>query len=322
MTDGISPALSVIIPTYRRLDTLPRVLAEVERQAALVPGGAEIVVCDDSSQDGTKEFLNRFAHETRCALNWLSLERNRGPAAARNAALARARGSAVLIIGDDIVPASGLLACHAAWHTTHPEETAGLLGFCTWPTELAADPFLRWLEHGGRRYFFNYRDIPTNRPISGMYFYTCNVSCKRQLLERVGGFDESFPFASHEDLELGMRLENAGLRLWFDRAALAHHWHRLTFNGTLRRIYRMGYSSVNFWKRVSDPAGPLKRCARGALTTLCGINAVKRTLIALSTSSTNPPRILWSFVLMLAYWHGVADGRKGRVDAALAGGAR
>ena len=317
-----SPKLSVLIPTHRRLDTLPRVLEEVLRQAASIPGGAEVVVCDDASGDDTPGVLRRITAVAPVPFTWLSLEQNRGPAAARNAALKHCRGEAVLILGDDIIPAPGLLARHAAWHAGHPEDAAALLGFCTWPDELAADPFLRWLENEGRRYFFNYRDLLDGQPVSGMFFYTCNVSCKRALLERVGGFDESFPFASHEDLELGLRLERAGLRLVFDRAALGHHWHRLTFGGTVRRVYRMGCSSVLFWKKVPDPAGALKRVVSGVLARLAGLPLSRGRLYRAAEAAVPPQASYRLFLLDLAYWCGVADGRAGRVDARLAGGAR
>ncbi|HMP77508.1 MAG TPA: glycosyltransferase family 2 protein [Kiritimatiellia bacterium] len=317
-----APSLSVLIPTHRRLDTLPRVLDEVLRQAATIPGGAEVVVCDDASGDDTPAVLKRLADSAPAPLRWISLETNRGPAAARNAALKHCRGDAVLILGDDIIPAPGLLARHAAWHVEHPGAEAALLGFCTWPAELADDPFLRWLEHDGRRYFFNYRDLPDGQPVSGMYFYTCNVSCKRALLARVGGFDESFPFASHEDLELGLRLERAGMRLVFDRGALAHHWHRLTLAGTLRRVYRMGYSSVIFWRKTPDPAGSVKRLARGVLSRLASIDFPRELLRRAAADDAQAPASNWARLLDLAYWCGVADGRAGRVDPRLAGGAR
>lgn len=317
-----APALSVIIPTHRRLDTLPRVLDEVLAQAATVAGGAEVWVCDDASGDGTDEALARVAAKASTPFGWLSFARNHGPACARNAAMARARGAALLLLGDDTVPAPGLLARHAAHHAAHPEETSALLGFCSWPGELAADPFLAWLEQGGRRYFFDYRDLPDGGVVSGMFFYTCNVSFKRALVTRAGGFDESFPFASHEDLELGMRLERAGMRLVFDRGARVEHWHRLTLDGTVRRIYRMGYSSVNFWKRVPDSSGVAKRLARSFLTAAAGTPFARCAVRRASTGAWSPPSACWLRVLDLAYWCGAADGRRGRVDKQLSGGAR
>lgn len=310
------PFVSVVLPTFRRTDTLGKVLGALAEQDASALARAEVVVCDDGSGDATETVLREAAGSARYPLAWVSLARNGGPARARNEALRRARGAVVLLIGDDIVPGAGFLDRHVRWHERHPEPGAALLGLTTWPPELASDPFLRWLEHGGRRYFFNYRDLPEDRPASAMHFYTCNVSFKRALLDRAGPFDEDFPFASHEDLELGWRLERAGMRLWFDRGALAHHWHRLDFPGTFRRVYRMGHSSVRFWSKVPDTSPAWRRALRPLLAGVCGLRFVRRRVRA------DLERVIgdggsseqWLRLLHFAYWCGAADARRGRVD--------
>ena len=55
---------------------------------------------------------------------------------------------------------------------------------------------------------------------------SCNMSFWRADLERVNGFDESMEGYGSEDLELGARLENAGVaRRQLKFAALAVHLH-------------------------------------------------------------------------------------------------
>ena len=67
-------------------------------------------------------------------------------------------------------------------------------------------------------------------------FYTANVSVKRELLERVGGFDaERFPF-HYEDLELAYRMNGAGLRLLYNRDAGGDHLHVVTLESYRRRM--------------------------------------------------------------------------------------
>lgn len=314
------PYLSVVIPTYRRTDTLERVLSGLGEQDPSVLAETEVVVCDDGSGDATEDVLRKVAARATYALAWVSLASNGGPARARNVALRRARGSVVLLLGDDILPAPALLLRHAAWHRQHPEAGGALLGFTTWPSELAGDPFLRWLEEGGRRYFFNYRDLPELEPVSAMHFYTCNVSFKKELLDIAGLFDEGFPFASHEDLELGLRLERAGLRLHFDRQALGFHWHRLDFRGTFERVYRMGHSSELFWLKANGTSPAWKRALRPLLAWLCGLSVTRNVARrgrdhAVPGAAPSPTR--WLRLLDLAYWCGVADARRGRVDPGL-----
>jgi hypothetical protein len=55
--------------------------------------------------------------------------------------------------------------------------------------------------------------------------YTSNASLKREMLERVGGFDEErFPFL-YEDTDLGYRLAERGFRLLHNPSARAEHLH-------------------------------------------------------------------------------------------------
>jgi len=52
----MTPALSIVIPTFNRLEILPRVLAALESQT-LDAAMFEVVVVDDGSSDGTAAFL-------------------------------------------------------------------------------------------------------------------------------------------------------------------------------------------------------------------------------------------------------------------------
>ena len=95
--------LTVMLPTFNRVETLKEVLAALEGQ----DGGAgdfEVVVVDDGSTDGTADFLKDYAAGTSLNFTGGLMAENGGPAAARNAGLDLARGDVVIIIGDDIIP--------------------------------------------------------------------------------------------------------------------------------------------------------------------------------------------------------------------------
>jgi glycosyltransferase involved in cell wall biosynthesis len=318
--DRPPPSLSVVIPTYRRTDTIGRVLDALAASRGLAPGEAEVVVCDDASGDDTPRLLAAAAARLPLAMAWLSLGRNGGPARARNAALDRARGRAILLLGDDIVAPPDLLARHAAWHGAHPADTDALLGRTTWAPELNAGALMRWLEDGGRRFAFDFRGLPSGRPVSGRSFYTSNVSFKRALLDRAGPFDESFPFASHEDLELGDRFEREGMRLFYDPDAVAYHWHPLDWRALRRRIYRMGYSSVLYWRKVQRRGALPRRLARAGLTRLAATAPARAGARSLARRGEEgdagcPRPFLWSAALTALYWCGAADAARGRPAA-------
>ena len=92
------PRISVVIPTYQRLDGCRRAVSSVLDQE-LSP--LEVLVCDDGSTDRTQEELESWA-EREPRLRYLRLPRNHGaPAAARNLGTQNARGDWVAFLDDD-----------------------------------------------------------------------------------------------------------------------------------------------------------------------------------------------------------------------------
>src|SRR5262245_33928200 len=104
-------SFSVVIPTYRRTQTLFPVLDALARQEQ--PPEFEVVVVDDGSGDDTSDRLSDYrpAYPFR-----FFTQDNGGPASARNRGVREARGSVVLFLGDDTVPEPPLLAVHGRAH--------------------------------------------------------------------------------------------------------------------------------------------------------------------------------------------------------------
>jgi GT2 family glycosyltransferase len=146
----------------------------------------------------------------------------RGVSAARNVGWRAAESHLVAFIGDDILLEPTALEEHLRAHEREPDEGVGVLGPVIWARELRVTPFMRWLEEGIQ---FDYRSLPGDEA-SWAHFYTSNVSVKRSMLERVGGFDEErFPFL-YEDLDLGYRMAAHGFRMIYNRRAVGEHLHR------------------------------------------------------------------------------------------------
>jgi len=103
-------------------------------------------------------------------------------------------------------------------------------------------PFMRWLETGIQ---FDYGTIRATE-LEWQRFYSCNVSLKRAMLERVGGFDEErFPYG-YEDLELARRLHAHGFRLLYNPAALGEHLKTETIEGWRRNLRRIAIAERRF----------------------------------------------------------------------------
>jgi len=160
---------------------------------------------------------------------------------------------------------------------------------CSRPTA-----FMDWL-NSGLQFDFDQIDDPDN--FRGSCFYTANVSAKRSFLLANGGFDEGFPHAALEDIELGLRTERAGLRRVYDVAAVVEHFHPCDLPASLRRMRTLGRSVVILHERVPEWPLPRRPGARR--------RAKAAVLTALNTVPRARPRLVrhvtWHFLCHEAF---------------------
>src|SRR5579859_6703809 len=115
--------LSVVVPTYNRIDTLRVVLPSLLDQT-VDPNAYEIVIADSRSDDGTDEFVR----STIASAGAQRLRYVPGPytgrAAARNAGIAAARAPVVLFTDADIIASRDLIERHVLDHATKGKRVA------------------------------------------------------------------------------------------------------------------------------------------------------------------------------------------------------
>ncbi|HEU5250105.1 MAG TPA: glycosyltransferase [Thermoanaerobaculia bacterium] len=235
-------AFSVVVPTYRRPDTLFRVLDALGRQDS--PPDFEVVVVDDGSGDGTDERLRvyRAPYPMRCFS-----QENAGPARARNLGVEEARGDIVLFLGDDTVPEPQLLSVHARAHEERRDFPVAVLGYTTWPRERRVSPFLHHINEYGLQFGYGLIEDPEAVPFN--FFYTSNISLPRRLLVDAGLFDTTFPHAAWEDIEIAYRLTKEGMKIVYRPQAVARHYHDITFRSFRRRQEKSGEAAAIFFER-------------------------------------------------------------------------
>jgi glycosyltransferase involved in cell wall biosynthesis len=90
--------LSVVIPVFNERTTIPAVLEKV----AAVPFEKEILIVDDGSTDGTREYLQAMAKQPGEGIRVLFHDRNRGKGAALRTGFREVRGDIVIIQDADL----------------------------------------------------------------------------------------------------------------------------------------------------------------------------------------------------------------------------
>jgi len=210
--------VSVVVATRDRPDGVSALLSALGRQT-LGRELFEVVVVDDGSLDGAAA-LGSDARVDRV----LHHERSRGPATARNAGWRAASARLVAFTDDDCRPEPGWLSAGLAAHRAAP---GALVQGRTRP-----EP-----EQEHRLDHPRARSIRVDR--LGPFFETCNVFYPRDLLERLGGFDETIPTAGSEDTDLALRAFEAGATAVFAPEALVSHAvHEFTVVGAVRFAVR------------------------------------------------------------------------------------
>jgi GT2 family glycosyltransferase len=201
--DVVTPRVSVVVSTYNRADSLPQLIAALENQEGVQP--FEAVIVDDCSTDRTPEALRELVQRTRFPLRVLQTSVNSGPATGRNLGWRAARAPLIAFTDDDCRPDPAWLVRLIA-----ALERADVV-----QGQTRVDP----VELGGVGPFARVQVI---EEWSGL-FECCNVGYRREVLERIGGFDESFPRPFGEDVDLGWRAVELGASVaWAPEVLVVH----------------------------------------------------------------------------------------------------
>ncbi len=233
--------LAVVVPTYNRCEALKQCLEHLEKQTRK---DFEVVIVDDGSTDSTEVWLADYLKQTPLSIRYFR-QANSGPATARNLAVSVIEASVTLFIGDDIFPSPEFTAVHMQLHEQRPEPSVVGLGLTIWDEEgQRVTPFMRWLDTEGMQ--FDYGQLLAGTKPDWRHFYTSNLSLKTSLLHAFP-FDESFPHAAMEDIEVACRIEaEHGLEMVFLPDAVARHLHPMSFYDACRRMGKVGESAAYF----------------------------------------------------------------------------
>src|SRR5712691_1595080 len=115
MSEGL--ALSVVIATYNRAETIRETLRHLAEQD-VDPADFEVIVVDDGSPDHTRVVVAELMPRTPFRLSYLRHD-NRGPGYTQNRVLEVAKAPLVLLIADDILLARHAVRAHLETHRAH-----------------------------------------------------------------------------------------------------------------------------------------------------------------------------------------------------------
>jgi glycosyltransferase involved in cell wall biosynthesis len=193
------PLVSVIIPTYNRAGVICRTIKNVLEQTHQ---NLEVIVVDDGSTDETQARLEQYGERIR-----IITQSNAGPAAARNRGIEAACGKIIAFQDSDDI-----------WLPTKLERQVALLERVD--TSIPCCICNATLRFSDARTITSFEDswlfppceegIWTNvaEVLSTRFVLFCQtVAIRREVVERIGGFDETLKFLEDYDLPLRLALE-------------------------------------------------------------------------------------------------------------------
>jgi glycosyltransferase involved in cell wall biosynthesis len=214
-----APEFSVVIPTLNRLELLKQTVNSVLAQTY---SNYEIIIADNGSTDGTMNYLESFGGGVRVVY-----QPKKGPGTARNSGVAQAKGQYIAFLDNDDIWLPWTLAIYheviqrhqpsmifgatIEFHDKMPNvERASLIAEC----------------------FHDYFETANDPQFIG----SSMIAVRRNVFERVNGFDESLFL--HEDHDLLLRLGTSpGLVRIRSPITLAYRWHAANTSTAPQTLY-------------------------------------------------------------------------------------
>jgi GT2 family glycosyltransferase len=212
-----TPEISVVVPSHDRPYRLRWLMNALEEQT-LSPDRFEVLVGHDSSGPETEELLRTHPLAAAGVLKGVQLAAGSAPPGAnRNAALRLARAPVIAFTDDDCRPPRHWLEAALEAVRRHP---GAILQGRTRPDP--HEDHLMQESHAQSQHI----DPPSH------FAQACNILYPRELVERLGGFDEELE--SGEDVDLAMRAMKAGAS--YIGAPEMLTWHAVAVPSLLGRL--------------------------------------------------------------------------------------
>lgn len=236
--ETVETQLSVIVPCINCEDVISTQLSALEGQICDRPW--EIIISDNGSTDKTLEVVKTY--QARMPhLRVVNSSARKGAGAARNIAVAQAKGEYIVFCDADDQVHPGWLQALANALDTH-EVVAGVLDLLvlnqSWRVPDHHHFGTKDSPHVG---LLSYRHIPHLK-----HAPAANMALHKDIHVKVGGFDESVMF--NQDMDYCLRLQKLGYSLTFVPEAVIDYRLRHSLLGTYRQIYRWGKYSVLVYK--------------------------------------------------------------------------
>lgn len=223
-----TPEISVVVPCHNSTGTLGLQLEALHRQEHAPE--AEILLCDNGSEDGLEAWLAARAEQFPRA-RYVDASARKGAAYARNRGIGRARAEKLAFCDDDDVVGPGWLAAAARLLEEYPIVSGGVVTLER--AEFPDDVDAVWALIAARHEVLP--PVPAERASLSPVLMGCTFAARRDYLAGLGGFDAALDTRG-EDNELAYRIEESGTVLHSAEELVIAYRNKDIASGNLLRV--------------------------------------------------------------------------------------
>ncbi len=277
---------SVIIPSYNTKQITSRCLnALIKNLSSEKSLNSEIIVVDNASTDGSKELLKQYQQRENKSIEIKTIfnQKNLGYSKANNQGIKIASGKYILLLNSDAIVGNIKFGQLFSYLDKHPQvaaltvkvmlpddklDPASHRGFPTiWNSFcyfsgleklFGGIPFLNKLFGGYHLKHLNLNKIHEIDSPSGAFYLV-----RKEVINKLNGFDDKNFFFYGEDLDLSCRIKEAGYKIiYYPDYAVLHLKYtsglnknereireqtKKHFYGAMKIFYRKHYAKKHFW---------------------------------------------------------------------------
>lgn len=261
---------SLVIPNWNGKKFLKICLPSLQKQTFK---DFEIVVVDNGSSDGSKEFIAKYYPEVKV----VALAKNIGFAPAVNLGIKNSTGKYIILVNNDTKVAKDCIKFLVKAADRKKEVgmvAAKMLNFYDPRLIDSAGDYIDVVGHAdniGR----GEKDGDRFERAGYIFLVTGGGSLyKRAVFEAVGLFDDDY-FAYFEDVDLGLRAQMYGFKAWFEPKAVIYHIHKATSNRNKQLTEYLQFRNMTINILKNFPSGLLVKDFNWLRILLVNINTVR-----------------------------------------------
>ncbi|MBU0757939.1 MAG: glycosyltransferase, partial [Nanoarchaeota archaeon] len=233
------PIISVIVPAFNDSVRLEKCLKSIKEQDYKKP--YEIIVVDDRSTDNTRAVAQKYAEVFSNSIN-------SGPAKARNLGVKKSKADIIAFTDSDCIVSKNWLSMIEK--TMKDRKIDAVMGKVSIPKagyigdSISALGFPAGGSLGYDKMYHVKKDRTTN------HFSTCNCAIRREIFDRFGFFDETYPTPGREDTEFSWRIWKGNAKIIYSDKIRITHEARTSIKSLIKMNYARGRGTYHFKKKM------------------------------------------------------------------------